>query len=253
MQYTCPLLPGSERRLPWLWAAPSACYGRACDGVSQHHTTGVERILTNGNHQQKNGKPVWGRLEQEGKQNQGQCRQDNHIWTAFFYESGRLAFWECADCGEKDREIGRAPERLDRISGWILSPPRLIARGPRPQASMREWATRDGGILKEGDPSSIHFIGEYIPGLKEAHAYVKCDRKGKIEEAFEPVRKQLYAYTDHYWLIRYQVIGTELVRFESPCFEDSTYEVPNAGEPRRIAFLSGLRLLANEGGEVQED
>lgn len=189
------------------------------------------------------GKPVWERPEEKREPNREQCRQGDHTWIAFFFESGRLAYWECEDCGEKDREIERLPERLDTISGWIKYPPRLIARGPRPIASTQRWITTEGAILIEGDPSSIHFVGEAIPGLTEAHTYVKCDENGTIEEVYEPIREKPCEYSDHYWLIRYQVIGAELVRFESHCYEDSTYEVPNAGEPKQTVILSELRLL----------
>jgi hypothetical protein len=168
------------------------------------------------------------------------CGED-HVWIAVFFESGRLAYWECENCGEKDREIGQLPERLDTISGWIKSPPVLVSRGARPAASNRRWITRAGSILVEGDPSSTHFVGKPIPGLAEAHSYVMYDANGTIEEVYEPVREQPWRYTDHYWLIRYQVIGADLVRFESHCYEDSTYEVPNAGEPKQIVVLSGLR------------
>jgi hypothetical protein len=113
-------------------------------------------------------------------------------------------------------------------------------------ASARKWVTNEGTILEEGDPSSIHFVGEEIPELAEAHKYVKYDEEGKIAQVYEPIREQPWQYTDHYWLIRYQVIGTELVQFESHCFEDSTYEVPNAGEPKQEVILSGLRLLSNQ-------
>jgi hypothetical protein len=106
--------------------------------------------------------------------------------------------------------------------------------------------TAEGSILTEGDPSSIYFVGRAIPGLFKAHTYVLCDENGQIEEVYAPMREQPWPYTDHYWLIRYQVIGAELVRFESHCYEDSTYEVPNAGEPKRKVILSELQPLPDQ-------
>jgi hypothetical protein len=192
---------------------------------------------------QVKGTPVWERLEEEREPDPESCRQGEHTWVASFFESGRLAYWMCEDCGEKDRELGQLPERLDRVNDWIKHPPRLIARGPRPLASTRRWLTPDAATLMESDPSCIHFVGQEIPGLAEAHTYVKKDKEGKIEEVYEPVREQPWQYTDHFWLVRYQVIGADLVRFESHCYEDSTYEVPNAGQPKQKVILSGLRLL----------
>ena len=48
---------------------------------------------------------------------------------------------------------------------------------------------------------------------------------------------------DHYWLTRFQVVGSALVRFDSYCYEDSTYEVPNAGTPEQATVLSGLEPI----------
>jgi len=98
-------------------------------------------------------------------------------------------------------------------------------------------------VLVEGDPSSIHFVGESIPGLSEAHSYEECDAGGEVQDTYAPSRERHSPYGDHYTLIRYQVVNDELVRFESYCFEDSTYEVPNAHEPRARVVLSGLHQL----------
>jgi hypothetical protein len=137
-------------------------------------------------------------------------------------------------------------ERLDTINDWVEDPPRLIMRGRRPTWGVRKWVVAEGDILEEGDPSSIHFVGRQIPGLSEAHTYARMDGLGNIVEVYEPIRDQPWKYTDHFWLIRYQVVGSELVRFESHCYEESTYEVPIAGTPKRIVLLTGLRLLQEE-------
>ena len=101
----------------------------------------------------------------------------------------------------------------------------------------------EGAILSEGDPSSTDFEGEPIQGLVEAHTYFKRDENGNILETYEPGRERLGEYDDHYLLTRYQVVGAALVRFESYCFEDSTYAIPNTGKPKQITLLSGLRSL----------
>lgn len=188
---------------------------------------------------------TWETREIRRKVKRGPHCGEDHVWIAAFFESGRLAYWECERCGEKDQEIGQLSDRLDTISGWIKSPPVLVSRGPRPATSNRRWATSEGSILVEGDPSSTHFIGEPIPGLAEAHAYVQYGEDGQVEDVYEPLRKHPCLYSDHYWLIRYQVIDADLVRFESHCFEDSTYEVPNASQPDQTVVLSGLRPLAD--------
>lgn len=186
--------------------------------------------------------PVWQRFEKDGDL----CRPGDHTWVAAFFESGRLAYWQCAGCGQTDRQIESLSERLDWIDGWVKSPPLLMARGPHPPASTRRWATPGGSILIEGDPSSIHFIGLEIPGLTEAHSYVRHAPNGETEAVYEPVRDRPWQYVDHYWLTRYQVMGEVLVRFESHCYQESTYETPHAGEPEQKTILSGLRLLPAE-------
>jgi len=203
--------------------------------------------LVDDRHSQVEGKPVWERFEAGREPSREHCWPgDDHTWVAFFFESGRLAHWKCDGCGKIDREPEPwdLPERLDHINGWIKSPPRLIARGPTPPVSARRWGTSEGVILIEGDPSSIHFVGEVIPGLAEAHGYVAVDENGNIEAVYEPGRERLGKYSDHCWLTRYQVVGEALVRFESHCFEDSMYDMPNAGEPKQKMILSGLRLVS---------
>ena len=189
------------------------------------------------------GKAVWVKHDEGWKPNPELCLQGLHTWIAVFLESGRLAYWECAGCGEKDRDIGALPERLDTISGWIENPPVLMSRGLQPVTSTRIWETASGGMLEQGDPSSIHFLGNEIPELSEAHTFVKYGENGTVEKRYEPYREQPFPYRDHYWLTRYQVIDTDLVRFTSHCFEDSTYEIPNTSVPKQHVILSGLRRL----------
>jgi hypothetical protein len=188
-------------------------------------------------------RPVWEKVDEENRPDPKQCQRGEHTWVAFFFESGRLAYWRCEGCGEQDREIEEHAERLDTINDWIKDPPRLVMRGGRPMRGTRKWVTPEGTVLVEGDPSSNHFVGRPIPGLPEAHTYVRMDGSGKIEEVYEPIREQPWRYTDHYWLIRYLVIGGKLVRFESHCYEESTYEVPSAGKPKRKVVLTDLKLL----------
>jgi hypothetical protein len=204
------------------------------------------------NHQAEK-EPIWTTLDVTREPDPERCRHGIHTWIAVFFKSGRLAYWECVDCGQKDREIGPLPERLDTISGWIEDPPVLIAHGPRPPASTRRWRTAQGAILEEGDPSSIHFVGLEIPGLEQAHTYVLRDETGKVDEMYAPTRHRPLSYDDHYWLVRYQVLGNELVWFESHCHEDSTYEVPHAVVPKQKVILGELQLLLpykNDQGEA---
>ncbi|MBN1315759.1 MAG: hypothetical protein JXA42_09835 [Anaerolineales bacterium] len=168
------------------------------------------------------------------------CSQDDHLWLAHFYESGKLAYWQCQQCGLTDRVAGQLPERLDGFSGWIEDPPRLEARGARPPSSTRRWTTPAGTILCEGDPSNINFIGLPIPGLEEAHSYVELGERNAVVRSYEPERQHPRPAYDHYWLVRYQVIGDELVRYKSHCYEDRTYETPFAQEADKSVVLSGL-------------
>ncbi len=147
-----------------------------------------------------------------------------------------------------DRVPTRLPEYLDDVNGWIETPPRLIARGPHPpipDVTMR-WITPEGSILYEGDPSSIYHVGLEIPDLDEAHSYILKGAAGEVLTAYEPYRERLGLYSDHYWLTRYQVIGSELVQFVSHCFEESTYDAPSTSTPKRKIILSGLVLLADK-------
>ena len=190
-------------------------------------------------------RPAWERLEEGYQPSQALCRQEEHTWVAVFFESGRLAYWECEGCSKTDREIDNLPERLEEIYCPLKTHPRLAARGPTPPVSTRKWATAEGGTLAEGDPSSIHFAGREIPGLVEAHTYIKYDKGNRIEQIYEPSREQPWQYTYHYWLTRYQVIDAILVWFESHCFEESTFDTPFAGEPKQKIILSNLKLLSD--------
>ena len=188
---------------------------------------------------------MWERPEEGSEPSREQCQQGDHTWVAFFFESGRLAYWKCEGCSKTDRETERPPERLGHFNGWAKSPPRLTARGFNPPVSARRWVTTEGSILIEGDPSSIDFVGQVIPGLAEAHTYVECDKNEIIEAVYESDRNRLRKYSDHDWLTRHQVVGEALVRFESHCFGESTYDMPSAGKPKQKTILSGLRLLSD--------
>jgi hypothetical protein len=188
--------------------------------------------------------PVWQELEKGHKPDQALCQTEEHTWVALFFESGCLAYWECEGCGKTDREIEQLSERLDWFNGPTKSP-RLVARGPTPPVSVRKWATAEGAILMEGDPSSIHFEGQEIPGLGEAHTYAKYDKNEEIEQVYEPSMEKPWQYVEHYWLTRYQVVDTTLVQFRSHCYEESTFDTPFADEPKREVVLSELRLLSD--------
>lgn len=170
------------------------------------------------------------------------CHQELHLWEAKFYQTGHLAYWACEVCGKPDREI-ELQERLDWVNGWIDDPPRLVFIGPTPPKNTRMWALEGGEVLKESDPSTIHFIGLRIPELEVAHTYRRIGKNNEILEEYKPIKERLGLYSDHYWLTRYQVVGTELVRHESHCFEESTYDIPNAKQPKKSVVISGLRPL----------
>ena len=175
---------------------------------------------------------------------EGPCSRGDHAWLAFFFKSGRLAYWQCERCGVADRETEPPPERLNVPNDWVESPVKLRAQGTRPPSSDRRWATTEGTILVEGDPSSTDFVGLPIPDLEAAHAYVERDKSGKVLETYEPNRKGPCG-GDHYWLTRFLVVGNALVRFHSHCYEDSTYEVPHAGTPEQTTILSGLEPIGS--------
>jgi len=186
-------------------------------------------------------KPAW--VTGMPKHDPTRCERDDHLWMASFFRSGRLAYWQCAGCGLTDRETDDLPERVAQTNGWIESPPILAFRGAHPPTSTSRWATDRGTILVEGDPSSIHFVGLPIPGLPEAHSYEERDANGEVQEAYLPSRERHSPYGDHYTLIRFQVVNDELVEFRSYCFEESTFDVPNAHAPRTRVVLSGLKRL----------
>ena len=186
-------------------------------------------------------KPTWSADRPEHRSTS--CAQGDHLWVAFFARSGQLAYWQCAGCGLADRETEAVPGRLDEINGWVMSPPMLTVRGPHPPASTLRWATGRGTVLLEGDPSSILFAGVPIQGLAEAHTYVEQDEKGEVQAVYAPSRERHSPYGDHYTLTRFQVVERELVRFDSYCYEESTYDVPNAKMPRQKVVLSGLEPL----------
>ena len=196
--------------------------------------------LADDRHQQMERKPAWRGPGEEFEPDQAQCSRVDHVWVAYFLMSGRLAYWKCEGCGLSDREAEPLPEPLDPPGGWVKSPPKLTARGRCPPASARRWAAAGGSILSEGDPSSTHFFGEPIPGLVTAHTYVERDQNGEVLEIYAPSRERTSRYGDHYTLTRFQVVDSALVRFESHCFEESTFDIPNAAKPRQTTVLSGL-------------
>lgn len=189
--------------------------------------------------------PVWKRPEEGHTPDREQCQQGNHTWVAFFFQSGGLAYWQCIGCAKTDRDTGQLPERLEVINSWVESPPQLIARGSTPPASRRRWITGEGTTLVEGEPSSIHFAGQAIPGLCQAHTYIEYGENEQIKAIYEPGRERPWEYYDHYWLARYQVVGETLVRFQSHCYEESTYDIPTACEPEQENILSGLKPLSD--------
>ena len=171
------------------------------------------------------------------------CAAAGHSWIARFLSSGSLAYWQCQRCGKADREVTRLPEPLEYVSGWVETPSTLTAEGRRPPVSGRRWVTDHGSVLIELAPCSTHFVGLPIPGLPEAHNYVDRDENGKVLETYEAERKRHAPYGDHWTLVRFQVADRSLVRFSSHCFEESTYDVPSAKEPRRTVILDHLVCL----------
>ena len=109
-----------------------------------------------------------------------------------------------------------------------------------PPVSTRRWLTPAGNQLIEGDHSTVHFHGLAIPELEAAFTYYELDPGGEMLHVLSPERQRSTPYGDHYTLIRYQVQDTQLIRFESHCYEESTYDAPFTGQPRRIVVLSGL-------------
>lgn len=195
-------------------------------------------------------RPVWREAERQPEYEP--CKQGDHSWIAYFLESGRLAYWQCEICGEADRRPKQSSERPERTSGWIESPLRLTARGAHPPTSTRKWTTNRATTLIEGDPSSILFVSLPIPELEEAHTYIERDEHGNIRETYEPSSERHSLYGDSYTLTRYQVVGTELVQFRSYCFEESTYDIPNAKKPDRKVVLSGLRQILPTEATIQQ-
>ena len=130
-------------------------------------------------------KPTWEKLKSP-EYDPIHCEQDEHLWVASFYWSGRLAYWQCAGCGLMDRETDEPPGRLVQINGWIEAPLTLTSRGARPPTSTARWATDRGTVLIESAPSSIHFVGLQIPDLSEAHTYEEYDANGEVQESYAP-------------------------------------------------------------------
>lgn len=166
---------------------------------------------------------------------------EQHHWIALFLESGQLAYWQCRDCGLLDRDRLRLAEDLDSLNLWIEAPLILSVYGVAPPHSVRRWQTPAGTVLWEGDPSSIHFYGLALPGLETAHTYEERAADGAMLTVYAPRRER--RGPNHYTLTRYQVLEAALVRFEYYCFEESTFDVPNAHLPQQTVLLTGLQPL----------
>lgn len=170
----------------------------------------------------------------------GGCPSGVHAWTARFRASGRLAYWECSECGRTDRDPGTQPDMLEDPVARDDSAPGAVSHGRRPPVGRRRWITPGGTILREGDPCSVRFSGMAIPGLDEAHEYAETGADGLVVRRYLPSRERLREFYERFVLARYQVVGRELVRFEAYCYEESTYDTPFATEPVRQVVLSPL-------------
>ena len=107
-------------------------------------------------------------------------------------------------------------------------------------ASPRKWATADGNMLVEGEPSSTDFEGVPLPGVAQAHSYELRSNTGNILKSFLPEKERLDEYKECFHLIRYQMVGEALVKFVSYCYEESTYDTPFAKDPEQTVMLEGL-------------
>ena len=188
-------------------------------------------------------KQAWIKSSQISDTQNHSCENSIHIWGAHFQQSGRLAYWKCESCGREEKQIDIVPEALEKFSGWIEEPLRLIAIGSDPPKSERKWSTGRQTVLVEKEPSTIHYLGLQIPGLTTAHTYFEYSQKGGIHEIYQPEKRLIRLNDDHYIIIRYQVVENKLIRYESHCFEDSMFEIPNTSEPTESVVLSGLKLL----------
>ena len=171
------------------------------------------------------------------------CSKEEHNWVAQFVQSGALAAWECNCCKIRKIVKENLQEALEAFSCWVESPMILVYTGKKPPISGSCWKTPDNTILFEGSPTSISYLGQRIPSLEKAHAYTLKDGTGRLLESYQPERKRLGIHGDHYILIRYQIVGSDLIRYESHCFEDSTYEIPNTKEPEKRVILSDLEPI----------
>lgn len=105
----------------------------------------------------------------------------------------------------------------------------------------RRWVTPDGRVLVEGEPSPVDFEGVPLPGVVEAHAYELRDGSGQVLKTFQAERKRIQEYHERFWITSYQVVGDQLIKFDSYCFEESTYDTPFAHEAEKSVVMTGLK------------
>jgi len=185
--------------------------------------------------------PAWEIISSEDESHCTTPCASSHTWIAIFFEDGRLAYWECQNCRiTSPAEVNGITGNFERISAWIEKPPRLVSKGSVPWVSARKWLSEDGCTIVEGAPSSITFLGLRIPQLEEAYEYRKI-KNDELVEHFVPGMKRVSLHGDHYFLTRFHVRENQLLQFESSCFEDSMYEIPNAKVPEKIILLDKLK------------
>jgi hypothetical protein len=170
------------------------------------------------------------------------CADNEHLWTAMFYESGGLAFWFCSRCGEVDRDTGSLTDRLEGHFPSVDSDPEVSYCAVAPPMCVRKWKLADGSILAELAPCSVSYRGINIPGLTAAHQYEILDAEGSVIRSYRASRERTSSTQEKFILTRFQVENNQLVKYRVSC----NGEVPCVSEASGIAILTGLIAIPSQ-------
>ncbi|MCD4708279.1 MAG: hypothetical protein K8S62_11145 [Candidatus Sabulitectum sp.] len=165
------------------------------------------------------------------------CSNNEHVWTARFYEGGSLAFWFCSRCGEIDRDAGILSESLESTK----NPSGVVFPGKEPPISDRKWGLTDGSVLIEGNPCSVSFRGTDIPTISRAHEYDLTDTDGAVIREYRAFRERVSSNEESFILTRFQVEGNHLIKYRIRCIEKNNPNEADVGECSSIAIIFNLK------------
>lgn len=173
------------------------------------------------------------------------CESGIHLWTARFFKSGALAFWFCQDCGETDREVEHFEEQLEDLSGFPDDFPAVCFSGEKPPSPAGQWLLSDGSILRQGEPVSMNFRGNPIPGIPDSFQYTLTVKETDGKRKYIPGLERYSTSENCFILTRYRVENNRLVKYRIHCCQYPEDRSVRIDQPNGNTILSGLKPVSD--------